>query len=175
MCIENINANILCYRKRDYYSDKDLIENLEYKTTKKGKYIDDIELKFYFNFMSTSDKIKSQYNVLMNSGELECKLYLVKIPRSEESGANNDEKISVLRKPIVDFVIDLSDDVMNYSNKIINLEIISPIFLPKGEEVGEYLFELWVKRKMKNYEDDKFTKQSIYGINIIDPNSVSKV
>ena len=32
MCIENINANILCYRKRDYYSDKDLIENLEYKT-----------------------------------------------------------------------------------------------------------------------------------------------
>lgn len=160
MCLDNINANVLCYKDKDYLSDDDLIKILPLKKDSKGKYIDSFKLKIFFNFLSNNDELKRQMNVLDRKGCLLCSVELEKICND----SNN------LFLPLVDFEIDLTKNEDFYLNLNYNIRCNVPIYLPKGEEEGNYVLNLMLKRKINDYEDKEWTLQSIYGIRIIDNN-----
>ena len=160
MCLDNINANVLCYKDKDYLSDYYLIKILPLKKDSKGKYIDSFKLKIFFNFLSNNDELKRQMNVLDRKGCLLCSVELEKICND----SNN------LFLPLVDFEIDLTKNEDFYLNLNYNIRCNVPIYLPKGEEEGNYVLNLMLKRKINDYEDKEWTLQSIYGIRIIDNN-----
>lgn len=158
MCLDNINANILCYKNKDYLSDVDLIKTLPLKKDGKGKYIDDFKLKIFFNFLSNNDELKKQMNVLDRRGYLICSVELEKV-------CNDSDNLFL---PLVDFEIDLTDNEDFYLNLNYNIRCNVPIYLPKGREAGNYVLNLMLKRKINDFEDKEWTLQSIYGIQIVD-------
>lgn len=160
MCLDNINANIVCYKNKDYLSDSDLIRKIYIKKEGQRKYIDDFKLKIYFNFISNHDDIKRMKNVLDNKGLLKCQVQLEKI-------CQNDYNLFL---NIIQFEIDLSKNEDIYFNKIVNVTCSRRIYLPDGEEEGNYVFNLMLKRSIKDYEDDDWTLQSVYGVSIIEKN-----
>lgn len=156
MCIYNINANILCCKNKEYISDDDLLKHIEMKKNSKGRYIDDFMLKIYFNFISSKDEVKRQLNVLDNKGTLKCKVTFEKI-------CDNNDSLYI---DLMEFDINLTNRGDFYLNQIININVGTPIYLPQGEEEGNYLFNLELKRKFDNYEDSEWTLQSVYGIQV---------
>ncbi len=155
MCVDNINANILCYKNKDYLSDSDLLRKIIIKEEGKKKYINDFKLKIYFNFISNHDSIKRRRNVLDNHGCLKCQIKLEKICGDYSLFLN-----------MINFEIKLPENEDVYFNKTVNVICNTPIYLPEDEAEGNYVFNLMLKRSIEDYEDDDWTLQSVYGVSI---------
>ena len=165
MCLDNINANMLCYKDKEFLSDNDLIKTIQLKKDNNGKYINNFKLKIYFNFISNNNELKKKMNVLDSRGYLMCEIELEKIC----DGSDN------LVLSLADFEIDLTTNKDFYLNVNYNVIYNVPIYLPKKEEEGNYVFNLMLKRKINGQEDDEWTLQSVYGIRVVDENNDTEI
>lgn len=165
MCLDNINANILCYKDKEFLSDNDLIKTIQLKKDNNGKYINNFKLKIYFNFISNNNELKKKMNVLDNRGYLMCSIQLEKICDASDN----------LVLSLTDFEIDLTDSEDFYLNVNYNIRCNIPIYLPKMEEEGNYALNLMLKRRINGQEDDEWTLQSVYGIRVVDENNDTEI